>query len=43
MRRNKFKELMRCMRFDDMFMRAAQNDDKQEKIEPIHELLKLLL
>ena len=38
MSRNRFKELVRCMRFDDMSMRAARKDGEQRKIAPIHEL-----
>ena len=38
MSRNRFKELMRCMRFDDMSTHATQKDGEQGKITPIHEL-----
>ena len=40
MNRNKFKELLRCMRFGDISTRAAGNDGEQGKIALIHELRK---
>ena len=38
MSRNRFKELVGCMRFDDMTTRAARKDGEQGKIALIHEL-----
>ena len=38
MSRNRFKELVRCMRFGDMYTRAARKDGEQGKIALIHEL-----
>ena len=38
MSRNRFKDLVRCMGFDDMSAHAARKDDEQGKIAHIHEL-----
>ena len=38
MSRNRFKELVRCIRFDDMSTRANRKDGEQGRIAPIHEL-----
>ena len=38
MSRNRFKELVRCIRFDDMSTRATRKDGEQGRIAPIHEL-----
>ena len=38
MSRNRFKELVQCIRFDDMSTRATRKDGEQGRITPIHEL-----
>ena len=38
MSRNRFKELVRCIRFDDMSTRATRKGGEQGRIAPIHEL-----
>ena len=43
MSRNRFKELVRCIRFDDMSTRATRKDGEQGRITPIHELWENLL
>ena len=38
MSRNRFKELVRCIRFNDMSICAARKDGERGKIASMHEL-----